>query len=54
VFAGVIKPSYLWLQEQAKKALESALGGKKDEFEKWNKEIKMRFSLHNSWNAVFN
>jgi hypothetical protein len=102
VFVGVIKPSYLWLQEQAKKALESALGGKKDEFEKWNKEIKrreeaggggdsggggwfgwggrfgwsngdnfwpeaqqaslavlgiiamVRFSLHNSWNAVFN
>jgi hypothetical protein len=42
VFVGVIKPSYLWLQEQAKKALESALGGKKDEFEKWNKEIKRR------------
>lgn len=29
-------------EEQAKKALESALGGKKDEFEKWNKEIKRR------------
>ncbi|KAG5242364.1 SULFATE ADENYLYLTRANSFERASE SUBUNIT [Salix viminalis] len=29
-------------EEQAKKALESALGGKKDEFEKWNKEIKKR------------
>jgi hypothetical protein len=43
VFLGVIKLSYLWLQEQAKKALESALGGKKDEFEKWNKEIKGRF-----------
>lgn len=32
----------LWLQEEARKALESALGGKKDEFEKWNKEIKKR------------
>ncbi|XXG65047.1 hypothetical protein AAC387_Pa05g2847 [Persea americana] len=29
-------------QEQAKKALESALGGKKIEFEKWNKEIQKR------------
>ncbi|KAH7545301.1 hypothetical protein FEM48_Zijuj01G0079100 [Ziziphus jujuba var. spinosa] len=29
-------------QEEAKKALESALGGKKNEFEKWNKEIKRR------------
>ncbi|XP_034697437.1 uncharacterized protein LOC117923312 [Vitis riparia] len=29
-------------QEEARKALESALGGKKDEFEKWNKEIKKR------------
>ncbi|CAK7345060.1 unnamed protein product [Dovyalis caffra] len=29
-------------EEQARKALESALGGKKDEFEKWNKEIKKR------------
>jgi len=28
--------SYSWLQERAKKALEGALGGKKDEFEKWN------------------
>ncbi|MBA0663176.1 hypothetical protein Goklo_007210 [Gossypium klotzschianum] len=28
--------------EQARKALESALGGKKTEFEKWNKEIKRR------------
>jgi hypothetical protein len=34
--------SYSWLHELAKKALESALGGKKDEFEKWNKEIKRR------------
>lgn len=33
---------YLWLQEQARKALESALGEKKNEFEKWNKEIKRR------------
>lgn len=32
----------LWLQEEARKALESALGGKKDEFEKWNQEIKKR------------
>lgn len=32
----------MWLQEQARKALESALGGKKTEFEKWNKEIKRR------------
>lgn len=30
------------MQEQAKKALESALGGKKSEFEKWNKEIEKR------------
>lgn len=30
------------LQDQAKKALESALGGKKIEFEKWDKEIKKR------------
>ncbi|KAF5728869.1 Sulfate adenylyltransferase subunit 2 [Tripterygium wilfordii] len=29
-------------EEQARKALESALGGKKNEFEKWNKEIKKR------------
>ncbi|XP_057498795.1 uncharacterized protein LOC130783251 [Actinidia eriantha] len=29
-------------QEQAKKALDSALGGKKIEFENWNKEIKKR------------
>ncbi|EXB41571.1 hypothetical protein L484_013648 [Morus notabilis] len=29
-------------QEQARKALEGALGGKKNEFEKWNKEIKRR------------
>lgn len=29
-------------QEQARKALESALGGKKTEFEKWDKEIKKR------------
>ncbi|MQM09891.1 hypothetical protein Taro_042777 [Colocasia esculenta] len=31
-------------QEQARKALESALGGKKTEFEKWNKEIEKRES----------
>ncbi|XP_052203240.1 uncharacterized protein LOC127808703 isoform X2 [Diospyros lotus] len=29
-------------EEQARKALESALGGKKTEFEKWDKEIKKR------------
>ncbi|KAK9068925.1 hypothetical protein SSX86_013041 [Deinandra increscens subsp. villosa] len=29
-------------KDQAKKALEGALGGKKIEFEKWNKEIKKR------------
>ncbi|KAL4562551.1 hypothetical protein LXL04_034758 [Taraxacum kok-saghyz] len=29
-------------KDQAKKALESALGGKKMEFEKWDKEIKKR------------
>ncbi|KAK6932826.1 hypothetical protein RJ641_002450 [Dillenia turbinata] len=29
-------------QEEARKALESALGGKKSEFEKWDKEIKKR------------
>ncbi|PKA67175.1 hypothetical protein AXF42_Ash004667 [Apostasia shenzhenica] len=29
-------------QEQARKALESALDGKKSEFEKWNKEIQKR------------
>ncbi|KAI3698189.1 hypothetical protein L6452_31301 [Arctium lappa] len=29
-------------KDQAKKALESALGGKKTEFEKWDKEIKKR------------
>ncbi|KAH7572615.1 hypothetical protein ACOSP7_015809 [Xanthoceras sorbifolium] len=29
-------------EDQARKALESALGGKKNEFEKWNKEIKRR------------
>ncbi|XP_043688777.1 uncharacterized protein LOC122639840 [Telopea speciosissima] len=32
-------------EEQAKKALESALGGKKNEFEKWNKEIQKRETL---------
>ncbi|XP_057960735.1 uncharacterized protein LOC131152848 [Malania oleifera] len=32
-------------QEQARKALESALGGKKSDFEKWNKEIKRREEL---------
>lgn len=34
---------YLYgLQDQARKALEGALGGKKVEFEKWDKEIKKR------------
>ncbi|KAI4295999.1 hypothetical protein L6164_035991 [Bauhinia variegata] len=32
-------------EEQARKALESALGGKKNEFEKWDKEIKRREEL---------
>ncbi|RWW85024.1 hypothetical protein BHE74_00006336 [Ensete ventricosum] len=31
-----------WLQEQARQALESALGEKKTEFEKWSKEIEKR------------
>lgn len=30
------------LKEEARKALESALGGKKNEFDRWNKEIKKR------------
>ena len=34
--------NFLRLQEEARKALEGALGGKKNEFEKWNKEIKRR------------
>ncbi|CAN6806320.1 unnamed protein product [Brassica oleracea] len=29
-------------EEQARKSLESALGGKKNEFDKWDKEIKKR------------
>ncbi|XP_004295310.1 PREDICTED: uncharacterized protein LOC101310682 [Fragaria vesca subsp. vesca] len=29
-------------EDQARKALEGALGGKRDEFEKWDKEIKKR------------
>lgn len=33
------------LQEQARKALEGALSGKKNEFEKWGKEIKKREEL---------
>ncbi|MBA0627561.1 hypothetical protein Godav_005060 [Gossypium davidsonii] len=37
---GTIQPKTI--EEQARKALESALGGKKTEFEKWNKEIKRR------------
>ncbi|KAL5994757.1 hypothetical protein ACLOJK_024811 [Asimina triloba] len=32
-------------QEQARKSLESALGGKKSEFDKWDKEIKKREQL---------
>ncbi|XP_058105270.1 uncharacterized protein LOC131248814 [Magnolia sinica] len=38
-------------QEQARKALESALGGKKSEFEKWNKEIKKREEVGGGGNA---
>lgn len=30
------------MQEQARKALESALGGKQNEFDKWDQEIKKR------------
>lgn len=41
----------LILQEQAKKALESALGGKKIEFEKWNKEIQKREEAGGGGNA---
>lgn len=37
-------PDWFVNQDQAKKALESALGGKKTEFEKWNKEIEKRES----------
>ena len=37
--------SELWSQEQARKALESALSGKKNELEKWDKEIKRREEL---------
>jgi len=33
------------LQEQARKALEGALSGKKNEFDKWNKEIKRKEEL---------
>jgi len=33
------------LQEQARKALEGALSGKKNEFDKWDKEIKRREEL---------
>lgn len=32
-------------QDQARKALEGALSGKKNEFEKWDKEIKRREEL---------
>ncbi|XP_019464524.1 PREDICTED: uncharacterized protein LOC109362900 [Lupinus angustifolius] len=32
-------------QEQARKALESALSGKKDEYDKWDKEIKRKEEL---------
>ncbi|KAL8091165.1 uncharacterized protein LOC141698545 [Apium graveolens] len=38
-------------QEQARKALESALGGKKTEFEKWNKEIERRESAGGGGNS---
>lgn len=30
------------MQDQARKALESALGGNKEKFEKWDQEIKKR------------
>lgn len=40
--ASILWKLYLTLQEQARKALEGALGEKKNEFEKWNKEIKRR------------
>ncbi|RWR82325.1 60S ribosomal protein L10a [Cinnamomum micranthum f. kanehirae] len=40
-----------WQNEQAKKALESALGGKKIEFEKWNKEIQKREEAGGGGNA---
>lgn len=33
---------FIYKQEEARKALESALGGKKSEYEKWDKEIKRR------------
>lgn len=42
---------YRIVQEQARKALESALGGKKTEFEKWNKEIKRRESAGGGGNS---
>ena len=35
-------PSSDLVQDQARKALEGALGGKKTEFDKWNKEIEKR------------
>ncbi|KAL5583293.1 hypothetical protein UlMin_015735 [Ulmus minor] len=38
-------------QEEARKALDSALGGKKDEFAKWNKEIKRREESGGGGNA---
>ncbi|KAJ4976317.1 hypothetical protein NE237_001423 [Protea cynaroides] len=38
-------------EEQAKKALENALGGKKNEFEKWNKEIQKREAIDVGGNA---
>lgn len=37
--------SEFWLQEQARKALEGALSGKKNEYVKWDKEIKRREEL---------
>ena len=39
------------MQEQARKALEGALGGKKNEFDKWNKEIKRREEASGSGDA---
>ncbi|GAB4826502.1 hypothetical protein Ancab_033398 [Ancistrocladus abbreviatus] len=38
-------------QEQARKALEGALGGKKDEFARWNKEIEKREKVGGGGNA---
>ncbi|KAF7840554.1 uncharacterized protein G2W53_002852 [Senna tora] len=39
------------MQEEARKALEGALSGKKNEFEKWDKEIKRRQELGGGGNT---